>query len=136
MDVIAAELSQTTSLSLHAVPLWVGSHSMGYGIVFFDDSMAPRKRTPEGSKKLEELEKLLETMDILMRSPAKLATLCSAACRVFHSEPYEMIKRPAPPGYDELDEGRELMRLTVELNASVESRCALSSCNPILAVLR
>ena len=108
---------------------------MGYGIVFFDDSMAPRKRTPEGSKKLEELERLLETMDILKRSPAKLVTLCSAACRVFHSEPSEMINRPTPPGY-ERDSGRELMRLTVELNASAKSRCALSSCNPVLAMSR
>ena len=49
-----------------------------YGVVSFDDSMAPVNRTPEDAKKLVELERLL-------KSKAKFELLCSAACQAYLS---------------------------------------------------
>jgi len=114
MDVIAEELSKNCDLPLHALQLWVGSHYTGYGIVFFDDSMVPRKRTPEDTEKLHKLERLLESMAILKTEKAKFDVLCSAACLAHPVEPALVAKRPPPPDW-ERNKGQELMCLMDEL---------------------
>lgn len=114
MDALAEELSNNCDLPLHAIPLWVGSHYTGYGIVFFGDSMAPKQRTPEDTEKLNKLERLLESMGILKTEKAKFDVLCSAACRAYPVEPPLFANRPPPPDW-ERNKGHELMSLMDEL---------------------
>lgn len=94
MDAIAKELFQKCELPLHAVLLRVGSQHTNYGLVFFDDSMVPWKRTPEDTRRLNKLEELLESMGISKAKKAKLGVLCSAACLAYPVELPEMMRRP------------------------------------------
>ena len=56
MGSTAEKLSRKSGLTLRAIILRLGSGHIGYGVIFADDSMAPEKRTSEGSKELDNLE--------------------------------------------------------------------------------
>ena len=109
MDVVAEELSSRCNLTLHALPLWVGGHHIDYGVVFFDDSMTPEKRTPQDTENLEKLEGLLESTEISYTPKANFEKLCSAACRKYPVEPVGMASRPAPLDATERDLGYEIL---------------------------
>ena len=121
MDAIASELSRSCDLPLHALQIWLGRHYMGFGIVFFDDSMVPWKRTPEDTERINKLEGLLESMGVLKTEKAEFEVLCSAACPAHPVEPLEMVRRPPPPDW-ERDQGYELMCLMSELNEKYPCR--------------
>lgn len=113
MDTIAKELSDSCGLTLHAIPLWVGGGHINYGMTFFDGPVALENRTPEDAGRLAELERLLESMDILMTPKPKLELLCSAACRGYPVEPPEMAEQ-SPPDSGQ-NSGRDLALLVQEL---------------------
>ena len=115
MDAIASEVSEGSNFTLHALPIWVGNHHTSFGIVFFGDTMAPGKRSPEDTEKLSKLEGLLESMAILGTEGATFGLLCSAACREYPVEPPELMRRPPPLDW-ERDRGHELMCLMDELD--------------------
>jgi len=128
MNAIAKELSDNCGLTLHELMVWVGGGHMSYGIVFFDDSMNPENRTPEDAEKLEILERLLESMDILETPKAEFKMLYSAMFEedldgpeVDHNEPEEMANKPPPPSAQRYD-GNELLRLTEELRKKYPHR--------------
>jgi len=128
MDAIANEVSEESSLALHALPLWVGSHYTSFGIVFFEDTMAPGKRTPKDTEKLRKLEGLLESMAILGTEKATFGLLCSAACREYPVEPPELMRRP-PPLDCARDRGHELMCLMDELDYHMPIEEPRTCCN-------
>ena len=160
MEAIAKVLSEKCGLALHGIPLWVGGHHMGYGVVFYGESMVPGERTPEDTKKLNKLEGLLESMAILKTEKAKFGVLCSAVCRAYPVEPPLIARQPRPSDW-ERNVGHELMSLMDDLikkyprgkrakngkhqadcgaeptpdGEGTDSRCVLSSWSPALAML-
>jgi len=122
MDVVAEELSSECDLTLHALPLWVGGHYIDYGVVFFDDSMTPKNRTPEDAKNLEKLERLLESLDLSYTLKPTFEKLCSAACLKYPVEPAEIARRPAPPGAWDRDLGYEISLLVKGLRKEHSDR--------------
>jgi len=121
MDAVAKDFAENCDLPVHALQLWVGSHYTGFGIVFFDESMAPKNRTPVDAVKHHRLEQRLESTGILTTKKAKLDVLCSAACRAYPAEPPLVAKRPPPQDQDR-DRGYELMCLMDELNEKYSHR--------------
>ena len=100
MEAMAKKLSRESGLTLRALPLWLGSGRMGWGIVFTDDSMAPENRTSEGTKQLGNLERCMNSMGISEDDGPNLERLCSAMRLGYFYEPAKMTKQPPPPGWD------------------------------------
>ena len=115
MDAIVKQLSNNCGLTLHALPLWVGGHHMSYSIVFFGDSIALEKCTPEDTRKLVKLERLLQSMGISKTQEPKFKLLCSTVCQVYHNKPPEMARQQPPPDW-RWNRGHELICLMNQLS--------------------
>ena len=113
MDEIADELSQGSGLTLHAIPIWVGSGYTGYSVVFPDGTMLPEKRTLKDAEGLMKLEERLKSMGIAEPGGPKFEKVCSMASRRYFDEPRRMVKKQPPPGWKERDD--EYTSLVLEL---------------------
>ena len=126
MNVIAAKLFQECGLDLRATALWVGSGEMGFGVVFLDDSITPKKRTAEDAEKLKNLEKRSVEMGISEQGGPKFERLCSALCRGYHDEPAKMARKPPPPGWDRDSRLLLLMQELRKKRGNGKGRCVPS----------
>ena len=113
MDEIADELSQGSGLTLHSIPIWVGSGFTGFGVVFPDGTMLPEKRTPKDTEGLKRLEERLTSMGIAEPGGPKFEKVCSLAYRGHFDEPRRMAKKQLPPGWLKREE--EFISLVMEL---------------------
>ena len=96
MEAIAEELSEKCGLTLYALPHRVGGGHNTFGIVLFDNSMAPANRTSEDAEVLLKLERLLESIGISKTPKVKFELLCTAAYKSYPFEPEEMAEREPP----------------------------------------